>query len=150
MTTLQQLFIVMYAGLNVLVFFKGYYESRQKDNAFGLVLPLSFLGIFVWGDAVVFGAFWIAVSLITLVLNDWYLFWLIVSLFWVVRGFGETIYWLNQQFSNQDRNPVRKSHLYSTFHNDSIWFVKQIMWQCVTVIALVASIYCAWRWLQGI
>jgi len=52
--------------------------------------------MFVWGDAVIFGLFWTVALIVAWVLKDWYLFLLIVSVFWVVRSLGETIYfsWL--------------------------------------------------------
>ena len=40
--------------------------------------------------------------------------WLVVSLFWVVRSTGEMIYWLNQQFSELNKNPIG----YFTFNHD--------------------------------
>jgi hypothetical protein len=86
--------------------------------------------------------------LVTWWLNDWLLFWLIVSVFWAVRSWGETIYWLNQQFSTIERNPPKKHILYPIFHNDSVWFVHQIIWQCVTVISIVVSLYFGRLWLM--
>ena len=144
----QQLFLLAFAIFNLLIFFKGFYESKYKQNAFGLTRPLVFIGVFVWADAVVFSPFWIVTSLVTYLLKDWYLFLLTTSIFWVVRSLGEVIYWLNQQFSTLKRNPIENLPWQSIFHNDSVWFVHQIIWQCVMVISLVLSIYFAKFWLQ--
>ena len=146
----QQTFIFIYAFFNLLVFLKGFYETKYKKNAYGLTRPLLFVGIFVWGDAVIFGLFWLLSSIVTLLLKDWYLFLLIISVFWVVRSLGETIYWFNQQFSSLNRNPVKNLPWNSIFHNDSVWFIHQIIWQCVTVISVIFSIYFAASWLQNL
>jgi len=149
MSLWQKGLILIFCLVNLLVFFKGFYESKFKRNAYGLTRPLVFLGIFVWGDAVVFGLFWFFSSIITLFLSDWYLFLLIISVFWLVRSLGETIYWFNQQFSTIKRNPPEKLPGYSFFHNDSLWFVYQIVWQVVTVVSIIFSIYFSNLWLKN-
>lgn len=144
----QQKLILVFFLINLFVFLKGFYESKYKKNAFGLTRPLLLLGIFAWGDAVIFGLFWIITSIVTLVLKDWYLFLLVISIFWVVRSLGETIYWFNQQFSPINRNPPQNLPWHSIFHNDSVWFIHQIIWQCTTVISIISSIYLTKLWLQ--
>jgi hypothetical protein len=144
----QRILIIIYALTSLLVFIKGFYESKYKKNAFSLARPLVFWGAFVWGDAVIFGLFWILVSTTTLVLDDWILFLLTLSIFWGVRSLGETIYWFNQQFSTINRNPPEHLPWRSVFHNDSVWFIHQIIWQCVTVVSIILSIYLASLWIN--
>lgn len=148
MNIFHQTIIFAYGLVSFLAFLKGLYDTRNKKNAFGLTPYLSILGIFVWGDAVVFGLFWTLISIISLFLKDWYLFLLIISVFWLVRSLGETIYWLNQQFSKINRNPPEKLFGYFFFQNDSIWFAYQIYWQCVTIVSVVFTIYFANLWLD--
>lgn len=149
MNSWQNILVLLYAFINLLVFFKGFYESKYKKNAYGLTRPLFFLGIFAWGDGVIFGLFWTITSVVTLILKDWYLFLLTVSVFWVVRSVGETIYWFNQQFSvkTYDWNKPENLPWHSVFHNDSVWFIHQIVWQCTTVVSVIFSIYIASLWL---
>ncbi len=149
MTFWQNVVVFIYASVNFVVFLKGFYESKYKKNAYGLTPFLQFLGIFAWGDAVVFGLFWMISSTVTLFLKDWYLFLLIVSVFWVVRSIGETIYWFNQQFSSKTYEWNKPENLpwHSIFHNDSVWYVHQIIWQCTTVASVIFSIYFANLWL---
>lgn len=142
-----QTFLIVFAVLNVFVFFKGFHQCWRKNNAFTLVPPLGILGIFAWGDAVIFAPFWILVAVSVILLQDWLIFLLIISLFWVVRSFGETIYWFNQQFSPINRNPPQGLPGFRFFHNDSIWYIYQIFWQCVTVVSLVLTLYFAKLWL---
>jgi len=147
----QRLFILTYALINLGVFVKGYYECKYRKNAYGLTPNLNLLGIIAWGDAVVFGPFWIASSLVSYLLNDWYLFLLIISVFWVVRSVGETIYWFNQQFSSKiyPWNKPENLPLHSIFHNDSVWFVHQIIWQCVTVVSIIFTIFLTKLWVSS-
>lgn len=148
----QSAFVVLYALVNVLVFFKGFYESKRKQNAYGLTPFLLPLGIIAWGDAVIFGPFWILVSVAALVLGDWYLFLLILSVFWAVRSIGEVAYWFNQQFSSKvyEWNKPERLFWYSVFHDDFAWCAYQMAWQCVAVISVVCSIYFASVWIGGI
>lgn len=147
MESWQNSLLYFFAIFNFGVFLKGFHESNKEKNAFETTPFLLPLGIIVWGDAVAFGLFWIIVGIIVLILQDWILFLLIFSVFWVVRSLGETIYWFNQQFSQIVRNPPKTLPFYKYFHNDSIWFVHQIIWQCITVVSVIFSIYFAKLWL---
>lgn len=110
-------------------------------NAFKETRYLVPLGIFVVGDALIIGPFWGIITLVSLYLHSWNFFFLSVSLFWVVRSLGETMYWIHEQFATKHRNDPRNLFGYSLVKNDSIWFLYQIAWQCVTVFSLLASIY---------
>lgn len=135
------------AAVSFFSFIKGIVESK-KGNAYKLTPYLIPLGIIAWGDAVVFGLFWLLVSLVCYLLNDWILFLLIVSAFWFVRSLGETIYWFIQQFSGKvpESNKPENLLFHSIFKNDSVWFVYQIIWQCLTVISIIAILYFARLW----
>ena len=118
----QQVFLLAYAAINLVIFVKGLYECKVKKNAYGLTPALLIFGVIAWVDAAVFGLFWIISVIVTYLLKDWYLFLLIVSVFWVVRSLGETIYWFNQQFSpkTHEWNKPENLILHSIFHDDSI------------------------------
>lgn len=148
MTSLQQGIVLFYALINFLLFLKGFYECKYKKNAYRLTPPLLYVGIFVWGDAVVFGLFWMIASIFTWLFQDWYLFLLVVSLFWVVRSIGETLYWFHQQFTPKEANGIDLLPFRSVFHNDSIWFILQTIWQCITVVSIICSIYFGKKWID--
>ena len=147
MLSLQAYFLIIFSAINILLSVVGFWQSSKKKNAFGTVHTF-LIGAYVWGDTVVFGAFWFFVSVTCLFLQDWILFWLTMSLFWVVRSFGETIYWLNEQHSSKKRVNIKNKLIYKYFQNDSVLFIYQITQQCITVVALVASIYFAHLWLK--
>jgi len=125
----------------------GWRQVVVRNNPYGKTGGLFWLGMFVWGDAAVFGPFWFLAALVCLAVRDWWLFLLVVALFWLVRSVGETIYWLNQQFSPLNINPAGRLGGDKYFKMDSIWFVYQIIWQCVAVVSAVAVIYLSGRWL---
>ena len=127
---------------------KGFLECKNKKNAYGKAELFCLIGAFVWGDVVIFGIFWFLISLVILFLKNWVLFLVILSLFWVVRSLGETIFWFNQQFSNKILCPPEKLCFYKIFRNNSVWFIYQIIWQCVMVISLLSLIYFTTIWLR--
>jgi len=141
MNNIQQMVVLAFGLISLLVAIRGGYEIRKKNNPFGEPFILFWLGIFVWGDAVILGFFWVLVSLVCFLLKDWILFWLIISVFWVVRSLGEILYWINQQFSPIIRNPPKNLLGFRFFKNDSIWFIYQIFWQCVLVVSIVTTIH---------
>lgn len=124
-------------------------EMVRAGKAFaetGYLLPL---GIFVWGDAIVLGPFWMSVSLLSLLVGSWWMFLFIVGVYWIIRGLGEVVYWLNEQFASQHRNKPEHMKLFSFFKSDAVWFVYQLVWQCVTVMAIVFSIYAGAGWIRS-
>ena len=136
MMTWQSALVVSYAVLSGIFLVAGLVRCR-RGRAYGRFLPLNFIGAFVWGDAVIFGLFWLITSSIILLYGSWWLFLLVLDAFWLVRSVGETIYWLNQQYSTLDRNPPRRLWFYPLFRDNSVWFVYQTFWQCLTVITFV-------------
>jgi hypothetical protein len=149
MTIWQQLLLVALILLNSALFFKSKTECSQK-NSFGLIRRLSVLGMFVWGDVLILSIFWFFVGIISLLLQDWLLFLLICSAFWLVRSVGETIYWFLQQFAVVKRDPPESLAGYGFVKNESIWFIYQVMWQCLTVISLISTIYLTFIWLHSL
>lgn len=148
MTLLQQAIVLLYGLINLAGFIKGFHEVKEKKNVYGLARHYGFLGIFVWGDVVLLGPFWLIICVLVLFVQDWFLFLVFLSLFWAVRSAGEAIYWISEQFTDKHRNPPHTLKYYKLFNNDAIWFEYQIFWQCILVISLIASIYFSSLWLQ--
>lgn len=146
----QTVIISLYTLTAAIGLILAYRQSRYKNNAYGHPPKIyGFFGAFVWADLVVFGAFWALSGLASLILNDWLLFLLIISLFWLVRSVGESLYWFFQQFSPRKGNAPEKFWIHKVFRNDSVYFVHQIYWQCVTVVTIITSLYLGNLWLQG-
>lgn len=139
--------VFVFLLFNIFVFSYSLWQCTIRKNPFGRC-HLAMLGSFVWGDAVVFSLFWIFLSVITLILVPNVNFFLFsASVFFAVRGVGETIYWLNQQFSKVKRNPPENFMLERIFPGESVWFAYQIIWQVITVVSVVGSLYFGAKWL---
>jgi hypothetical protein len=87
-------FLLLFSLLALIIFFQGLNKAVIKNQSYCETPLLGWVGIFVWADALIFGLFWSLVSLVCFFLKNWYLFWLITGVFWLVRSFGETIYFL--------------------------------------------------------
>ncbi len=149
MSELQTILVFGWGIASFFVWIKAIQESGKKKNPYGLTPQLLPMAIFAWADGTVISIFWIVAAGLSLITNNWWLFGLMFCLFWVVRSLGETIYWFCQQFSTIERNPPKTLKGYKFFKNDAIWFVYQVAWQCVTVLAIVGSLYFAKMWLGG-
>jgi hypothetical protein len=145
MQSWQQILLLLLLLTNGILYFIAHNECKNKKNAYGQINKLFFLGMFVWGDVLIFSLFWFLVAGISLILQSFDLFLLIVSVFWVVRSLGETIYWFLQQFTEKvsDANKPENLLFHSVLHNNSVWFIYQIMWQCICVTAIIFTIYFA-------
>ena len=149
---LWQIGIISLWGLFALTgFLQSLRACMSQKKSFSAV-PVVFyaFGAFVNADLVIFGAFWTLISLISLILRDFILFLLIISIFWLIRSIGETMYWFLQQFSPRKGNNPEKFWFHRIFKDDSVWFVLQIYWQCITVITIITSLYLGKIWLQNI
>lgn len=143
-----RIFLITLAAFNVFAFFYSLWQCAFKNNPFGRC-HLAIFGSFVWGDAVVFSLFWVGLCVVTLsVVPDVNFFLFCASVFFIIRGLGETIYWLNQQFSKVDRNPPKNFWMERIFPGESVWFAYQIIWQVVTAVALIAAVYFGVKWLR--
>ncbi len=147
MSIVESKILVYVCLVSLAVFAKGFLESYKNKNAYGPTPFLYPFSIFVWGDAVVFGAFWALMSIISLALFDILLFYLVVSLFYLVRSLGETFYWIAEQHAKDKRDNPKKLLLYKVFNNDSVYFIQQTINQCITIISLITSVYLAKLWL---
>lgn len=135
----QLLLISVIALLSIVFWIAGLVVSR-RGKSYGKFWPLNLIGAFVWGDALVFGPFWILAAILCIALQNWWLFELIFLCFWLIRSLGETIYWFLQQFSNVVREKPEKVFFYPLVKNNSVWFLMQIWWQCISITALVLLI----------
>lgn len=132
------LMVFLYSLLAIAV---GYENLYRKKNPFGLTPYFTLLGVFVWADSIVFGVFFALSSLICLVLANFTLFLLVYSVFWVIRSIGEQIYWFLEQFAQDHRNLPASLKMSKFYKGESIYIHYQILWQCVSVIAIISSVY---------
>jgi len=132
------IFVFLYSTLCFLLGFKNLYF---KKNPFGLSRGFSFLGAFVWTDAVTFGAFFALAALLSFVLQEFIFLCLVYSVFWVIRSIGESIYWFLEQFVDKHRNKPETLKGHKMFPGEAVYVHYQIFWQCVSVVSIIASVY---------
>lgn len=147
MSNEQQLFIATFGIVSFIGFLQNLHTCMVRKNSYGTTKFYGvMIGAFVNADVIVFGLFFALVSLVSLLLNDWILFLLIYSLYWLVRCIGETIYWFLQQFAPRNLDP-KNYWLHRVVGGEPVWFIHQIFWQCLTVVSIVTSIYLSHLWL---
>lgn len=129
-------------------FIKGYYYTRVKNNPYGLSHWFNPISAYVWADAVIFGLFFFFASILCLILGDFILFLLIISVFWTVRSLGESMYWFLEQFAGSHRNPEHTLFISKWFPRNSSWIAHQIINQCIATIGIIASVYLFMIWLR--
>lgn len=120
----------------------------KRRNSHGLCIPFNPIGAFVWTDAVVFGIFFLGISIVCILLQDFVLFLLILSVFWTVRSIGEQMYWFLEQFTSYHKNPPQTLWTHKFFKGEQTWIVMQIFWQCISVISIIATVYLFSLWFK--
>lgn len=138
MNNWQNLVLVLFLVYSLAGFFYG---LKYKKNPYGLCKRFTLIGAFVWTDAFIFGLFFSLISILCLLLQQWVLFGLIYSVFWLVRSIGEQIYWFHEQFAVSHRNSPHTLLPSKLFKGEEVWIVMQTFWQCVSVVSVVASVY---------
>lgn len=138
MANISQILLLIFFVYSLIGFSYG---LKNKKNPYGLAKLFLPLGAFVWVDTIVFGLFFSLTSLVCLVLKQPLLFLLIYSVFWAVRSIGEQVYWFLEQFAIHHRNPPHTLWPKRWFKGEESWIVMQTVWQCVTVVSIVASVY---------
>jgi hypothetical protein len=141
MTAIVSTLIFLYGLIAVCSAVQGFRQSYLNKNPYGLTRWLLPYGSFVWGDAAVLGAFWAAASAVSLVFHSSQLFLVIQAIFWMVRSAGEVMYWFLQQFSTVKRDKPKTLFGHQFFPGEAIWFVYQLIWQMVFVVASVCLVF---------
>lgn len=142
--------IFIFGILSLAVFFIGLQKTIRQNQSFQTTPYLLWMGIFVWADAIVIAPFWIVSSLASFIFEDWILFCLLASLFWVVRALGETVYWIQEQFAATHRNEPKSLAGEKMFRGELIWVIYQLIWQCICVAAVLCSIYFGYLWVSSL
>ncbi len=148
MSNFQTASILIWGVYGLIAVIFGFVRTYKKNNPYGLSYWFNPLGAFVWADTVVFGAFFFLVSVFTLLISDFILFCLTFFVFWTVRSIGEQIYWFLEQFATNHRNLEHTLWASRFFPRNSVWIANQIFWQCVSVVAIIASMYFFVKWLN--
>jgi hypothetical protein len=109
-------------------------QKSKTDQFYSDTFWLIPLGVFVWGDGLILGPFWLISGLLFLKMSTlWILRYLLV--FVAIRSSYEVVYWLNQQAANSKYQPP-------LFRNVS-WLSAQqtaILYQLINTLALFGAV----------
>ena len=114
--------------------------SRSKSGNFYSDTPwLLPLGIFVWGDGLILGPFWIIASIWFVFLNSIEIIRFLL-LFFAIRSLYEVIYWLTHQFSSKSyQAPLFRKVRWLSPNDSAILY--QLVNMCVVVMTLFGLVY---------
>ena len=132
---MADLFLLFFSFFSLAIFFLAFRFSK-KGSFYSDTLPLTLLGIYVWGDGLVLAPFWFSISLIFLIfgieisaLIRFYV------LFLGVRSAYEVVYWLlHQSANNTYRPPLFRSVSWLKAADTAILY--QILHTCILVLSL--------------
>jgi hypothetical protein len=142
--------ITIWGLLNAVLSAISVAKIRKNKDKCDFIYWWGFLsGAFVWEDMFVFGILHALLVFVTIVVFQNPIFWLISFLtFWVVRSFGETLYFFLQQFILPQHHPHKISahfvilkRFFGDISEQKCFILMQITLQSVTVICLLGLFY---------
>lgn len=115
------------------------YQNSKKNNFYGNTSFLNLFGIYVWGDGLIIGPFWLLSAGIFTVIDEMWIIRYIV-LFYAVRSLVEIIYWINHQVAQRDYNPPLFNKISWLKPNESA-ILYQLLHTLVVVVLTFYFIY---------
>jgi len=100
------------------------FVRKNIDNKWFFSEPgkiLRFLHMYVKGDII--ELFPTILFILLLGIWDWHFMILMIGVYIMVRGFGEIVYWLNQQFGDRKYRP--DDHRFKQLDNNAIYIIYQ-------------------------
>lgn len=136
--------LIFWVLINLLLLLVSFMKVKNSGKKLGFIYKWGFLwGAFVWEDMLFISFFQVVASYVTLLIGDFKFYLLFLLVFWVVRSFGEVIYFLLQQFIRPRHYPHRiESHfklLYGIFgklSDQKFYIIMQMLLQVVLVVSL--------------
>lgn len=116
--------------------------KKCKHNGFyGDTFWLFPLGVYVWGDGIVLGAFWFFSGFLFLIL-DMSLIWILryILLFWLIRSGYEVMYWFISQFVDQEYCPPIGKNV-SWLEPNQVKILYQVAHTCAMVVLSFLLLY---------
>jgi hypothetical protein len=114
--------------------------QRARKNQFYSDTPLLWpLGIFVWGDGMILGPFWV-VSAIVMGFMPWMWVLRYLLVFYAIRAGYEVIYWINHQVAQREyRPPLFRRWSWIGANEAAILY--QLLNTCQVVAAIVGLLW---------
>jgi hypothetical protein len=100
------------------------------------------MGVYVWGDALIFIPFHIIIFIYSLFSLKFAL--LVWSIFFSIRSLGEVMYWLLQQFSDRSYRPYDFG--FTKLDNNAIYILYQTLMTVYATVSLTAVVIFILYW----
>ncbi len=108
-------------------------KKSRNHQFYSDTFALSVLGIFVWGDGLILGPFWLFASLLFIVLSP-LMITRFILLFYAIRFAFEVVYWINHQVAQKKYMPPLFRHI-SWLKPQEGAILYQILTTCVCLLA---------------
>lgn len=151
----MRLIVLLWIIINVYFFFHSLFKIRNgKENECEFIYPLGFLiGVFVYEDLLVYSLYSILVAFISLFFSDFKILILGGLVFWFIRGLGETMYFMFQQFTTPNFHPHNISGHFAllkkfvgNISDQKCFIIMQVLLQTVTMLSLFFLILLLMNW----
>ena len=135
-------FLVIYFLISIILFIFSYINIHRDANSFLYQLP-NFIqilsGMFVFGDALIFGFFLTIACIVLFYINDYRYTLLTFLTYAAVRSAGEVIYWFLWQFGDAKGQTVGNpfSFINESLSLPNVFILYQIFQQSVLVISII-------------
>lgn len=150
------MFIVQVLAIAFLVgIIVSYYQIRFQSGKIQFIYRWAFpVGSFVWEDLFIFSLYGLFATLVTLITQQLRLGLLFFIVFWLVRSIGETMYFFLQQFIQPKHAPhyldnihfIVLRRLFGPLSKQQCYIIMQIVFQVITMIALVSLVVLLMNW----
>ncbi len=123
---------LFFTGLSVFLTSIAFAKKGKFYSDTFWLLPL---GIFVWGDGLILGPFWMGIAIIINFFPIVDTFRLVI-LFFIVRSFIEVIYWITHQVSSKEYNPPLFRNLKWIQANEAA-----ILYQLINMVQVIIGLF---------
>lgn len=150
----MSIILTIVAVIFLVYIFISFREVRDSNNNFEFIYPWAFwVGAFVWEDLLVFSLLHLIFVVLTFLFHDFRVGLLMISIFWLVRSMGETLYFFLQQYHEPKGEPHGLQDHFDSFGpilgNISLqkgYILMQIIHQSVAVLSLSSIILLVINW----
>ena len=140
--------VLFYLALHLFLFALSFYKVFKSKEKLEFIYAWAFIfGAFVWEDLLVLSFFNIFFAFVVYILGDIKIGIIFLLVFFIVRAFGETIYYFLQQFNSLPPYPHRlHAHfkalrsILGDISDQKCFILGQVLFQCITVLSTVLLI----------
>lgn len=116
-------------------------QKCKKDGFYGDTFWLFPFGVYVWGDGIVLGIFWLLTGVLFGILQLSFI-WVIryLLLFWLIRSGYEVMYWFISQFVDQTYSPPIGKNV-QWLDGNQVKILYQVTHTCIIILLSFLLVY---------